>query len=98
MLTERTGRAVLRRSGYTAPMTDPERPDARQRPEWTEQEPDTAEDVTDDVLPGDGEPGDGSIGPLRPDGDVDALRTAGPGRPAGEHDEAVPLPLETPRE
>lgn len=50
----------------------------------------------DDVMPGDTEPGDGTVEPPSPTAEVDALRTPGPG--AERHGEAEHLPLETPLE
>ena len=89
MITERVRRARLGGPGYTGSMVDAERA-----------EPDDGEGVTgapvDDAMPGDREPGDGTVQPPAPTAEVDALRT--PGAEEERHGEAEHLPLETPLE
>jgi hypothetical protein len=89
MITERIRRAAVGRPGYTGSMVDTERA-----------EPDDGEGVSsaavDDAVPGDREPGDGSVQPPSPTPEVDALRTPGPAEE--HHGDAEHLPLETPLE
>lgn len=61
---------------------------------------DDGSDADDDALPGDGVPGDGSVGRHPPSPDVDVVVTAGKGRETdaarADTSESTPAPRETP--